>query len=326
MLAPNFWKSGRGGALAAVLSPLGWVYGVVAKARLTMTKAWVSPIPVICVGNIVTGGAGKTPLALDLAKRLEAKGRNVHFLSRGYGGYERGPLRVEPQVHHFSRVGDEPLLLASQAPTWVSQERRAGCMAAASAGADIIIMDDGFQNPNVEKDYSIIVIDGSYGFGNKKLLPAGPLRETISGGLARAKAVVIIGEDRTDCTSLVSYYGHTAICAHLEPDPLPKDMKGKPVVAFAGIGQPNKFFETVSNLGCIIKERIAFTDHHPYSSADVRHLRKIAERENARLVCTEKDAQRLPKSFLNELTVVPVTLKWGDKEVIEALLEKINNV
>ena len=129
MLAPDFWKSGRGGALAAVLSPLGWLYGLVTKARLTTTKSWASPVPVICVGNLVTGGAGKTPVVLDLAKRLNAKGRKVHFLSRGYGGYERGPLLVEPKKHHFSRVGDEPLLLAAQAPTWVSQERRAGCRA-----------------------------------------------------------------------------------------------------------------------------------------------------------------------------------------------------
>jgi len=326
MLAPDFWKSEKGGTLAVLLSPLGWVYGLVTKARLKIIKAWVSPVPVICVGNLVTGGAGKTPVVLDLAKRLKAKGRNVHFLSRGYGGYERGPIRVDPKIHDFSRVGDEPLLLAAQAPTWVSKERRSGCIAAVNAGADIIIMDDGFQNPSVAKDYSILVIDGCYGFGNKKLLPAGPLRETISGGLARAKTVVIIGEDRRNIVSLVSTYGHTPLHADLIPDPLPREIKGKSVVAFTGIGHPEKFFSTVSDLGYIMQESIPFSDHHSFNSADIHHLRDVAKKRKARLVCTEKDAQRLPIAFLSEVTIVPVTLKWSDHVVIETLLDKINNV
>ncbi len=326
MLAPNFWKSGNSGVLGALLSPLSWLYGFVTNARMTGKEPWVSPVPIICIGNLVIGGAGKTPVALDLAQRLKEKGRNVHFISRGYGGYEKGPLRVEPTIHEFSRVGDEPLLLAAKAPTWVSQERRAGCVAAANAGADIIIMDDGFQNPQVAKDFSIIVIDGCYGFGNKKLLPAGPLRETISGGLARADAVVIIGEDRTGSSILASSNGHKPMGASLVPDPLPEKIKDKPVVAFTGIGQPDKFFETISNLGCKIQERIPFGDHHPYSFTDINHLRDTAKKGNAHLVSTEKDAQRLPTSFLSEVTIIPVVLKWSDKEVIETLLDKINNV
>ena len=326
MLAPDFWKLGKGGTLAAVLSPLSWFYGLVTKAKRTTAKAWVSPVPVVCVGNLVTGGAGKTPVALDLAKRLDSMGRNVHFLSRGYGGYEKGPLRVEPKIHGFNRVGDEPLLLAAQAPTWVSQGRRAGCIAAANAGADIIIMDDGFQNPYVAKDFSIIVIDGCYGFGNKKLLPAGPLRETISGGLARAHAVVVLGEDHTGSINLVSSFGHLPICANLVPYPLPEEIKSIPVVAFTGIGQPNKFFETISSLGCIIQEVIPFADHHPYSWTDINRLRDTAEKCGGRLVSTEKDAQRLPAPFLSEVTIVPVALKWSDKEAIETLVDTISNV
>ena len=326
MQAPDFWQLGKGGALATVLSPLGWLYGLATKAKLKATKAWASPVPVICVGNLITGGAGKTPVALDLAKRLQAKGRKVHFLSRGYGGHEVGPLRVEPENHEFTRVGDEPLLLAAHAPTWVSRERRAGCMAAAKAGADIIIMDDGFQNPYVAKDFSIIVIDGSYGFGNKKLIPAGPLRETIAGGLARAQAVVVIGEDRTGSRDLVTSDGHSPISARLIPAPLPENIKGKPVIAFTGIGRPDKFFETVSGLGCIVQEKIPFADHHPYSKADIINLRDAAKKANARLLSTEKDAQRLPRSFLSEVTIVPVTLEWENKEAIENLLDGINHV
>jgi tetraacyldisaccharide 4'-kinase len=326
MQAPDFWESGKGGALAAVLSPLGWLYGLATKAKLMTIKAWVSPVPIICVGNLITGGAGKTPVALDLAKRLQAKGRNVHFLSRGYGGHEKGPLRVDPKNHGFAHVGDEPLLLAAHAPTWVSRERRAGCKAAAQAGADIIIMDDGFQNPYIAKNFSIIVIDGCYGFGNKKLIPAGPLRETIAGGLARAQVVVVIGEDRTGSMDLVSNDGHSPMSARLIPAPLPEDIKGKPVVAFTGIGRPEKFFETVSGLECIVKEKISFADHHPYSKADIKHLRDTAKKANARLLSTEKDARRLPASFLSEVTIVYITMEWKNKEAIETLLDRINHV
>lgn len=326
MQAPDFWQSGKRGAIAVLLSPLGWFYGLVTKTRLVTTRAWVSPVPVICIGNLVTGGTGKTPVALDLAKQLQAKGRNVHFLSRGYGGKEKGPLLVEPEYHGFARVGDEPLLLAAQAPTWVSHERRAGCIAAVKAGADIIIMDDGFQNPYIKKDFSIIVIDGCYGFGNQKLIPAGPLRETIADGLARAQAVVIIGEDRTGSLDLVSSYGHSPISAYLAPKPMPEGIKGKPVVAFTGIGRPDKFFETVSGLGCIVQKKIPFADHHPYTSADIKLLRNTAKKENARLLSTEKDARRLPVLFLSEVTIVPVALEWDNKESIETLLDKINHV
>ena len=326
MQAPDFWQSGKGGALAVVLSPLGWFYGLATKAKLMTIKAWTSPVPIICVGNLITGGAGKTPVALDLAKRLQAKGRNVHFLSRGYGGYEKGPLRVDPKNHGFAHVGDEPLLLAARAPTWVSRERQAGCKAAAKAGADIIIMDDGFQNPYIAKNFSIIVIDGCYGFGNKKLIPAGPLRETIAGGLARAQAVVVIGEDRMGSMDLVSNEGHSPVSALLTAAPLPEDIKGKPVVAFAGIGRPDKFFETVSGLECIVKEKIPFADHHPYSKADIKLLRDTAKKANARLLSTEKDARRLPASFLSEVTIVCVTMEWKNKEAIETLLDEINHV
>jgi tetraacyldisaccharide 4'-kinase len=326
MQAPDFWQSGKKGVLVTLLSPLGWLYGLVTKTRLANTTAWASPVPVICVGNLVIGGTGKTPLALDLAKRLQVKGRTVHFLSRGYGGQEEGPLRVELEKHGFEHVGDEPLLLAAQAPTWVSRERRAGCIAAARAGADIIIMDDGFQNPYIKKDLSIIVIDGGYGFGNQKLIPAGPLRERIADGLARAQAVVIIGEDHTGTIDLVSSYGHSPISAYLIPGPVPGDIKGKPVVAFTGIGRPIKFFETVSDLGCIVQKKIPFADHHPYSRADIKHLRKTAKKENALLLSTEKDARRLPVPFLSEVTIVPINLKWNNKDSIKTLLDKIDHV
>ena len=324
MHAPYFWQPDKGGILAQLLAPLGWVYGFATKTKLAMTTPWVSPVPVLCIGNLIAGGAGKTPVALDLGRRLIAKGKNVHFLSRGYGGCEKGPLLVDPGVHTHTRVGDEPLLLAGLAPTWVSRERRAGCMAAAQAGADLIIMDDGFQNPYIAKNFSIIVVDGGYGFGNAKMIPAGPLRESISAGLGRADACVIIGEDTAGVLEIVSGCGLSPLCAKLVPGPLTKDINA-PVIAFAGIGRPEKFFESITKMGCEVASSIAFPDHHPYSDADIASLRDIAAKAGARLLTTGKDAKRLPASFIDEVSVVPLALDWQDKAALEALLDGIQN-
>ena len=260
MQAPGFWQSGKGGFLAQLLAPLGWAYGFATKTKMATTKPWKSPIPVLCVGNLTAGGAGKTPVALDLGKRLISKGKTVHFLSRGYGGNEKGPLLVDPEIHDHFRVGDEPLLLAALAPTWVSGSRKSGCMAAAQAGADLIIMDDGFQNPYIHKDFSTIVVDGGYGFGNAKMIPAGPLRESIADGLARANACVVIGEDTSGALHSISDCGLSPLRARFAADTQSKSELTGPVVAFAGIGRPNKFFETVSQMGHNIASVIPFPD------------------------------------------------------------------
>mgnify|MGYP000638645222 CR=1 FL=1 len=193
MRAPDFWQPGKGGFAAMALAPLGRVYAAAGAARRAAARPWKAPVPVICIGNLVAGGAGKTPVALDFGKRLIDSGETVHFLSRGYGGTEKGPLRIDPAIHTCQAVGDEPLLLARLAPTWIAADRRLGCQAAVAAGAGIVIMDDGFQNPTTVKDLSVIVIDGGYGFGNGRVMPAGPLREPVAAGLKRAQAVVVIG-------------------------------------------------------------------------------------------------------------------------------------
>lgn len=323
MKAPSFWQSGKGGFRAKLLAPLGWAYGFATKTKLAATKAWKSPIPVLCIGNLTVGGAGKTPVALDFGKRLIAKGKTVHFLSRGYGGSEKGPLLVDPDVHDHIRVGDEPLLLASHAPTWVSRSRKAGCMAAADAGANLIIMDDGFQNPYIHKNFSIIVVDGGYGFGNASIIPAGPLRENIAGGLTRADACVVIGEDKMGVFDTVSSFGFLPIRAKFIADPQFSSAPKDPVIAFAGIGQPDKFFETVTQLGHNIVSTIAFPDHHPYNQADIKFLRQEATKVGAQLLTTQKDAQRLPASFLDYVTIIPVCLEWADESALEAILAKV---
>ncbi|MBL6933756.1 MAG: tetraacyldisaccharide 4'-kinase [Rhodospirillales bacterium] len=325
MQAPDFWQSGKGGIVAELLSPLGWLYGFATQRKLSSTTPWTSPVPVLCVGNLIAGGAGKTPVALDIGDRLKNKGKAVHFLSRGYGGSEKGPLLVDPARHDFRRVGDEPLLLATRGPTWVSRERKAGCMAAAEAGADVIIMDDGFQNPYIHRNFSLIVVDGGYGFGNGKMIPAGPLRETISTGLSRADAAVIIGEDNTGATAAICQNAHTPLRARLVPDPLPAKATDMPLIAFAGIGRPEKFFRTVADMDFPVITTIPFADHHAYRDAEMKQLLKMAKNANARLLTTEKDAQRLPASFLSEISVLSVRLEWSDEAAIEHLLDGIDN-
>ncbi len=320
MRTPGFWQPGKGGILAGLLAPLGWAYGFATRTKLATTKPWISPVPVLCVGNLIAGGAGKTPVALDLGRRLLAKGKVIHFLSRGYGGSEKGPLRVDPEHHDYTQVGDEPLLLATLAPTWVSADRRAGCRAAADAGAQIIIMDDGFQNPYIARNFSLIVVDGSFGFGNGKLIPAGPLRESIPDGMSRADGAVVMGEDTTGATNIISQSGLTPLLARLVPAPLPKDVTGAKVIAFTGIGRPDKFFDTVLNMDCSVVSTLPFPDHHPYSNTDIASLRAAAAKAGARLLTTQKDARRLPAPFLDEVTVITIDLEWEDENAIDALL------
>src|SRR5690242_5245426 len=237
---PEFWA--HRGLLSTVLEPAAWVYGQAAAARQRWTTPWRAPVPVICVGNLVAGGAGKTPVALSLAQRLAKRGRRVHILSRGYGGRSPGPLAVDPARHTAADVGDEPLLLAEVAPTWVARDRVAGAKAAIAAGAELLLLDDGFQNPTFAKDLSLVVVDGGYGLGNGRVLPAGPLREPLPRGLARADAIVLMGEDSAGVAPITA---EKPLCrARLVPEN-PGEVAGRTVVAFAGIGRPEKFFATV---------------------------------------------------------------------------------
>ena len=208
---PEFWA--RRGLISSLLQPLAWVYAQGAAARQHFARPWQAPVPVICVGNLVAGGAGKTPVALSLARRLQARGRPVHILSRGYGGSLAGPVAVDPVRHSAAEVGDEPLLLAAAARCWVARDRVAGAQTAIAAGAKLLLLDDGLQNPRLAKTLSLLVVDGGYGFGNRRVLPAGPLRERLAAGLARSSAVVLMGEDTAGIASLLA--GKTVLRARL---------------------------------------------------------------------------------------------------------------
>jgi len=325
MKAPDFWRQGHGGLNAMMLAPFGWIYGFVTETRMMTGNHWKAGAPVICVGNLVAGGAGKTPIAISIVRRLIEAGGTPHFLSRGYGGGKPGTLRVDPQNHGFRDVGDEPLLLSAIAPTWVSSDRRPGCEAAAGAGASAIVMDDGFQNPAVAKDLSLIVVDGGYGFGNGRVIPAGPLRETVAAGLNRAHAVVIIGKDETGTAETILKHAAKMPILHasLEPDAEAGQLSGKPVVAFAGIGRPDKFLATLRTIGADVLAFHSFPDHHPYGTDDTHRLTGEAEKSGARLVTTEKDWVRLPDAFREKVTPVRAAIVWQDEAAIARLLEKV---
>lgn len=324
MRAPDFWDRKTDGLLPTVLRPLGCMVAGLAALRQKRAAPFRAAAPVICVGNLVVGGAGKTPVALDIVARLRARGVEVHVVMRGYGGRELGPLKVDADEHSAGQVGDEALLLAAHAPTWVSRDRRKGVAAAVVDGAQAIVLDDGFQNPSVHKDLSLLVIDGGYGFGNGRVMPAGPLRETVEAGLKRADAVVLLGADDADVWGRVQRAGFKTlpiVRARVEPGPDAQDLKGRRVYAFAGIGRPQKFFDTLAVLGCQLVGCKAFDDHHPYSRAEIDAI--LADASDALVVTTTKDFMRLNAEHRKRVRPVPVELTWKTPGDIDALLERV---
>jgi tetraacyldisaccharide 4'-kinase len=316
---PEFWE--RAGPLPTLLAPLGWAYGAVGRLRRAAARPWRAPVPVLCVGNLVVGGAGKTPVAMDLARRLLNRGARPHLVSRGYTGSLAGPTRVDPARHGYREVGDEALLLARVAPTWIARNRAAGAQAAVAAGATMLVLDDGFQNPSLVQDLKIVVVDGLYGLGNGYVLPAGPLREPAAAGLARADAVVVMGDGDSSFARLPG--GPPVLRACLLPTVDTSAFKGAHAVAFAGIGRPRKFFELLEMLGAIIVARHAFGDHQPYSSAMLSPILTEAARVGAQVLTTEKDWVRVPVELRDRITAVPVEVSWDSAREVEGLLQKL---
>ena len=292
MREPKFWwRDGTG----LLLAPLGAVYGAVAAARL-QSSGRQAGVPVICVGNLTIGGAGKTPTALAIAKLLLANHERPFFLSRGYGGKLAGPVEVNPASHRASDVGDEPLMLAQLAPTIVAHDRVAGAQAARRGGATLVIMDDGFQNPSLAKDLSILVVDSRRGIGNGRVIPAGPLRAPLRTQIARADALLVIGNtDGAAATiDIATQRGILVFRGRLEPDRgTVSALNGRKVLAFAGIGDPEKFFATLAEAGIETAEQQSFPDHHRYTPEEAEGLLARAQAARLMLLTTEKDLARL---------------------------------
>ena len=327
MRDPAFWWAERSVA-APLLAPFGVCYGVVA-ARHMARPGRNAPVSVICVGNFTVGGAGKTPTAIAIARLLLESGHCPFFLSRGYGGRAAGPVRVEHQ--RAIEVGDEPLLLGRVAPTIVAHDRLAGALAAAEGGADAIVMDDGLQNPSVDKDLAIAVIDGRRGIGNGRIFPAGPLRAPLEAQLDHIDAVLLVGSagraaeralDAAQRRGLPVFHGEL----HPAPDAVAA-LAGKRILAFAGIADPDKFFATLEAHGIPAAVRKPFPDHHRYAADEMAALVACAQRDGLMLVTTEKDMARMSGDpaaidLLRRSAVLPVALTFTDAAVVQAMLRK----
>ena len=303
MKTPKFWYQ-KHSRLAKLLSPLGRVYGWTVQRRFKKTRPYQATIPVICVGNLSIGGTGKTPVCLAIGQMLKERGIAFWFLNHGYKSQSQGVI-VDPDLMTPLDVGDEALLLAAMAPTVVDRHRARGAQIIERHGAKALIMDDGFQNPSLIKTLSLIVADGQTGFGNGRLIPAGPLREPIERGLKRADAVVIAGADRSGIAETVRKTAPDLpiLSGHFEPDSTTiKDLKGLAVVAFAGIGRPDKFFEMLTGLGIPVAKRIAFPDHYFYTRFDLEQL--LADAGDMPLVTTRKDFVKIPPELRTRVRVV----------------------
>lgn len=325
MRAPGFWHEPAGVA-STLLSPLGALYAAGTARRLRNGLRARVGVPVICIGNINAGGTGKTPTAIAVAQRLADRGVKAHAVTRGYGGEFTGPMRVEERLHTAADVGDEALLLAAFLPTWVASDRLAGAQAAVDAGAECLILDDGFQNPALAYDLSVVVVDAWRGFGNGRVIPAGPLREYLDVGMARADMVLSIGPEQAQ-TRFTNAWGKHVSVPHLtgvlEPLPTGLPLDGLPVLAFAGIGHPEKFFQTLRGLGADLHATHALADHQPLSDTLMIRLLRDAHMRGAQVVTTEKDAVRLSPEFRAQVMTVPVRLQVDDWSPLDRDLDRI---
>ncbi|MGR3540499.1 MAG: tetraacyldisaccharide 4'-kinase [Hasllibacter sp.] len=321
MKAPGHWT--RRGPLSALLTPLGALYAA-ATARRVRRPGRRLPVPVICVGNLTAGGAGKTPVVIALIERLAGRGLRARVVSRGYGGRLEGPVRVDPARHAADEVGDEPLLLSAFAPVWVAKDRGAGAERAAADGAGAVLLDDGFQSADPARDLQILVVDAEAGFGNGHVIPAGPLREPVAAGLARADLVVLIGPAAARARFLADrpFADLPVLEAELRPIETGMDWAGMRVLAFAGIGRPAKFFATLRALGADVAGTVALGDHQPLTPALLERIARDADRLGAEPVCTEKDAVRLPAALRGRVLVLPVRLHADDWAPLDAALDR----
>jgi len=333
MRAPAFWYKRRRTLTSLVLSPLGWLYGMGGRFRDVVTPGHKARLPVICVGNFVAGGAGKTPVALAIAALLQRNHKAVGFLTRGYGGELSGPVSVLPIQHSSTDVGDEALLLADKCLTIVARDRRSGAEKLSNMDTDIILMDDGFQNPSLHKDLSFVVIDHQQGIGNGGVIPAGPLRGSLEYQISKAHGFIVVGGELNDqnLKQRLHKSGKPVFTAHLEPADTAPDLKGKKVIAFTGIGMPDKFFATLEQAGAQIIKRIRFRDHHPFSQSEAQWLLDLKrDHSGSVLVTTAKDHIRLNGCqeacgrLYSDVLVYGVELKFEqEKPLLELILKAI---
>lgn len=314
MKTPKYWQSNS--IISKLLEPVGFIYGGLTALRLKFKKSQKAEVPVICIGNITAGGTGKTPVSVAIAKMLATEMYHPYFVTRGYGGKMQDVI-VNNKKHTAHDVGDEPLILSKQAPVVVNANRYKAAQKAIGQGADVIIMDDGFQNPGLHKDLSFLVFDGHYGIGNGKIIPAGPLRETLADGVKRADAVIILGKDKHNLAQrceLPVFFGHT--------EATQTNLDNQDVVAFAGIGHPQKFYHTLKQQGFNVVKTIDFPDHHFYSSEELDNIVKQAKSLNAQIYTTSKDFVKIPPLYSQDINVLEIAVVWDNPEELSTFIKQ----
>jgi tetraacyldisaccharide 4'-kinase len=314
MKTPTHWN--KINLTSIILSPIGLLYGIATKLRLKYKKSYKVSVPVICVGNLTAGGTGKTPVSISIASILQQQNLTPFFVSRGYGGNLKN-IMVDSSIHTPQQCGDEPLLLARQAPVIVNPDRFAGADTAIKNGADIIIMDDGFQNPKLHKDLSFLVFDGSFGVGNELCIPAGPLRENIKDGLKRAQAIIIIGEDKHQ---LQQRFNLPCFLGSIKP--LPQNNDNPNVMAFAGIGNPQKFYNSLKECGFNLLKTYDFPDHHYYNETELQNMINTAKQQNTLLYTTSKDFVKIPAHLQKYFKVLEITIEWKNPQYLTDFILK----
>jgi tetraacyldisaccharide 4'-kinase len=326
MREPYFWRDlprfSRASApmMRLLLTPVAAAYSWAGKRRVERTTPENSGLPVICIGNLTLGGAGKTPVTAAVRRWFESRGKRAASLSRGYRGNEEGPLRVDPVKHTVKDVGDEPLMLAALGEAWISKDRVAGARAMKADGVEVVVMDDGHQNPTLKKTLSIVVIDAAAPFGSGHIFPKGPLREPVARGLARADAVILMGEG--DRPKQLAGFTGPVLRARLEP--LAKLPQGK-YVAFAGIGRPERFFDGLQKMdGVVLEEAVPYPDHHVFEKPDLGFLLKLASEREAQLVTTDKDHVRLSPEMKAKISRVSVEARFEDEIALAAMLSRVS--
>lgn len=309
--APQFWRST--GPLSWLLAPVGWIYGKVVAWRLRRSKPKVT-VPVLCVGNLIMGGTGKTPTVIALAKKFQELGQTPHILTRGYGGQSHTALRVDPELHTAEQVGDEALLLAEIAPTWVGADRYQSAVAAIAAGANLLIMDDGLQNPSLFQDFKIAVFDGQIPLDNTQVFPAGPFREDFQEGLKRIDYLILVNFPQLPGWAASKPH----ILAHITTAAMPTADR---YVAFAGIGYPEKFYALLKQQGFILSAHKSFADHHVYNTYDLDILLYLAKAHQGQLITTEKDLVKIPKNVRKNIQSIKICLKADFTEIVNKVLK-----
>lgn len=318
---PRFWQTPHHIA-STLLQPAACVWDSVGRIKRHYANSRKTPIPSLCIGNVTIGGAGKTPTIIYIAAMLKASGANPAIATRGYGApIGTGVTRVDLRLHSAKDVGDEAVLLARSAPCYVSRDRFSASVAANADGATHILFDDGLQNPAIAYDRAFVIVDGGYGFGNGRIIPAGPLREDPAAALARCQAMLIIGTDVHHCAARAQP-DLPVLTAELVPELPPDFPRTKSFLAFAGIGRPEKFFQSCRTAGLSLAATKEFPDHHPYSIATLTALARQAKQLNAQLLTTAKDAVRLPPEWREQITIFPVTVRCSDPDALRQLLPR----